>query len=1124
MIGTLTITGKSTATRDLVRAMLCQIVAFHTPKEVRCIACFPAGAANEWNWLKWLPHTQRLRHVKATKQLAAEPYSLLADNASDFLEILETQVRPELELRRKLSEVQGADLEQYLLPHLIFIIDSFVLGSELAQTPELDELFRDAAKLGVTILCLVNERSQEPTGTQARIAISDRGWLSFAVTKFDGRRMTGITPNSANVQLCEHIARNLAVLTLANQEAQGDLSQDIRLLDLLNISAPEAIRPAKTWIAREKAAILRIPIGMREKGKALLLDLKEAAEKGDGPHGLVVGATGSGKSELLRTLVISQAILHDPSLVNFVFVDFKGGASFADLAALPHVAGMITNLENEPTLIDRMHASLLGELRRRQQILREAGNLDNIQQYRLLWQTRRNTMQPLPHLLLIVDEFAELLTNRPDFLELFVTIGRVGRSLGLHLLLATQRLEEGRLKGLESYLRYRICLRTFSAAESAAVLGKADAYYLPSAPGIGYIKIDANTPQRFKTALISMPYVPANQQVSASDFVREFTPTGRIVPCQSVVQSSPTAKIAETNQTEMDITIAHLAASGQGAVHQVWLPPLPKMLDLERIVGQAFTASSWQRPPLFGMLRVPIGLLDVPLEQAQVPLILDFGGAGGHLAIVGAPQSGKSMLLRTLITSFALTHSPRDVQIYCIDLGGGLLRPLEDLPHVGAVCTQADREKIRLLLRLMYKVIADRQVLFRDHHIESMAMYRNSRQKGELADFPFGDVFLVIDNLAQLQHDFEQIEAEITNIVATGLTYGVHIILASNRWPEIRPKLRDNMGTRLELRLNDPIESEVDKRKSAELPVGVPGRGLTKEKLQFQACLPGVGSNGRDNVSQQILTLLVEQAKVWRGQVASPVLMLPTQIKQREMLSTIKEAIKGVPLGLEEFRLDIASLDLFSAGPHLLILGDPECGKTNLLRLLISELMRRYSPEQVKIAAIECRSTTNFFHITNSEHFLTYGSMRMPASLKDSVDFLTSKLKERSLPTTFQSIKDLENAKTWSGPHYFLFVDDYDAIASSSGSALSPLRELIVQARDIGFHVVLTRTVSGVSSMSFEPLFKTLREMGGPGLIMSGDRQEGKLLHDQFAANQPPGRGYLVQRKQPPTLVQVALV
>ncbi len=249
-----------------------------------------------------------------------------------------------------------------------------------------------------------------------------------------------------------------------------------------------------------------MPLGKHEKGKLLLLDLKEASEKGDGPHGLVVGATGSGKSELLRTLVISQAILHNPDEVNFVFVDFKGGASFADLAALPHVAGIITNLEGEPALIDRMYSSLLGELRRRQRMLHEAGNLDNIQQYRAKWQTNRDTMQPLPHLLLIVDEFAELLVNRPDFLELFVAIGRIGRSLGLHLLLATQRLEEGRLKGLESHLRYRICLRTFSAAESSTVLGKPDAYYLPSAPGIGYLKVDAKTPQRFKAALISIPY------------------------------------------------------------------------------------------------------------------------------------------------------------------------------------------------------------------------------------------------------------------------------------------------------------------------------------------------------------------------------------------------------------------------------------------------------------------------------------------------------------------------------------------------------------------------------------------------------------------------------------------
>ncbi len=1123
-IGLLAITGKQTVTHALGRAILCQIAAFHSPSDVRCIACFPASLTPEWSWLKWLPHTRRLRHVKATSQHSAEPLCLLAKNVTECLELIETQIKPELELRRKLLENHTTEVERAMQPHLVLMIDGFTLGGELAKLPEIDELFRDAGKLGLTVLCLVDERSREPAGTQARIIISDENWLLFEVTAYGGKRKTSIVPNAANLQTCEHIARSLAPLVLANDAADEDLSQDIRLLDLLNIATPETIKPAQTLVQRPRETMLRVPLGKHEKGKPLLLDLKEAAEKGDGPHGLVVGATGSGKSELLRTLVISQAILHSPGEVNFVFVDFKGGAAFADLAALPHVAGMITNLESEPALIDRMYSSLLGELRRRQRILHEAGNLDNIQQYRIKWQASREQMQPLPHLLLIVDEFAELLTNRPDFLELFVAIGRVGRSLGLHLLLATQRLEEGRLKGLESHLRYRICLRTFSAAESSAVLGKPDAYYLPSAPGIGYLKIDARTPQRFKTALISIPYIADKHTISVADTLREFTATGQVVPRKRVRRDS-TGDPIDANHTEMDVTIAHLAEPQHDAVHQVWLPPLGKALGLEQLFDHLSPAQLWQKTPSAGLLRVPLGLMDVPLEQAQKPLTLDFSGAGGHLAVVGAPQSGKSTLLRTLLLSFMLTHSPRDTQFYCIDLGGGQLRPLETLPHVGAVCTQSDREQIHLVIRLMQKVITDRQVLFREQHIESMAMYRSRRQQGELADFPFGDVFLVIDNLAQLRHDFEQVEAEIASFMTTGLTYGVHIILATNRWAEVRKQVLENVGTRLELRLNDPIESLVDKKKSAELLMGVPGRGLTMDKLQFQTCLPWIeGANTTSELaSRQMLDFLGTRAKTWQGQTALPVLILPSKVR-REAITRSQTAVNnGILIGLEGFRLEPVYLDLLTNGPHFLILGDPECGKTNLLRLLIHELTQKYTPDEVQIAVIECRPTTNFLDISDSQHYLTYASMRLPASLKESVDCMVSKLKERALPVSYQSIKELRTAKTWSGPHYFLFVDDYDAIASPSGSPLTPLRDLAVQARDVGFHMVLTRTISGMSSTSFEPLLKGLRETSSPGLIMSGERQEGKLLHDQMATNQPPGRGYLVQRRHPATLMQVVL-
>ncbi len=1129
--GVLAITGKRTSVLPLVRAMLCQIVAFHTPRDVRCAAYFPRAATPEWSWLKWLPHVQLLRHSKALHQQTGEALCLLADNPTACQELLTTQIKPELELRRKLNEDKRADGAKVMLPHLIIIIDGYIPGSELAQMPEVDELFRDAAMLGVTILCIVDEAGWEPTGTQSRIVVTEGGWLSFEVASFEGRRMKGVVPNATNVETSETIARSLALITLADGGMEDDFSQDIRLLDLLDVPIVESIQPSKMWVQRPRESVLRAPIGKLEKGKTLLLDLKEAAEKGDGPHGLVVGATGSGKSELLRTLVISQAMIHDPSIVNFVFVDFKGGASFADLASLPHVAGMVTNLENEPSLVDRMYSSLMGELRRRQRMLREAGNLDNVQQYQIKWKTNSDSMEPMPHLLLIVDEFAELLTNRPDFLDLFITIGRVGRSLGLHLLLATQRLEEGRLKGLESYLRYRICLRTFSAAESSAVLGKPDAYYLPSSPGVGYLKIDASTPLRFKTALVSVPYIPTTRQLIAADSIREFTPSGRLVPNSTII-TDISAIQADANMTEMDVIIARLAepvsSENQVSVHQVWLPPLPKSLKLEALLNKHFDASSWYADPQFGPLRVPVGLLDIPLEQVQVPLLLDFSGAGGHLALAGAPQSGKSTFLRTLMTSFIVTHTPRDVQLYCIDLGGGQLRPFAAFPHVGAVCTKTDREKILLLMRLMYKVIADREVLFRDHNIESMATFRMRRQAGDFSNFPFGDVFLIIDNIAQLLHDFEQIEADLVNLVATGLTYGVHIIVASNRWAEVRAKIRDNIGTRLELRLNDPADSEVDKKKSAELPIGIPGRGLTKEKLQFQICLPWISTDLPSKVAgelsqQQALDTLIERTGTWRGPVASPVLMLPSLVKRQQILQAEVTRRAGVPIGLEEFRLDPIYIDLLSAEPHFLVLGDAECGKTNLLRLWYSELTRRYTPDQLKIAVIECRATTNLLDITQSKHFLTYASMRMPSSVKESVECLTNTLKERALPTTYSSIQDLASTNAWTGPHYFLFVDDYDAIASPSGSPLVPLRDLIVQARDVGFHVILTRTISGLASSSYETIIKSLRESGSPGLIMSGNRQEGKLLHDQAATNLPVGRGYLVQRKYPATQVQVAL-
>ena len=262
--------------------------------------------------------------------------------------------------------------------------------------------------------------------------------------------------------------------------------------------------PGLAWRQRPARDRLRVPIGLGDGGNVIYLDIKESAQQGMGPHGLVIGATGSGKSEFLRTLVLGLAMTHSPEQLNMVLVDFKGGATFAGMSEMPHVSAVITNLAQELTLVDRMQDALSGEMVRRQELLREAGNYASIRDYEKA-RAAGEALEPLPSLFIVVDEFSEMLSAKPEFIDLFVAIGRLGRSLGLHLLLASQRLEEGRLRGLESHLSYRVGLRTFSAAESRGVLGVPDAYELPPVPGLGFLKPDQSTLLRFKAAYVSGP-------------------------------------------------------------------------------------------------------------------------------------------------------------------------------------------------------------------------------------------------------------------------------------------------------------------------------------------------------------------------------------------------------------------------------------------------------------------------------------------------------------------------------------------------------------------------------------------------------------------------------------------
>jgi S-DNA-T family DNA segregation ATPase FtsK/SpoIIIE len=475
------------------------------------------------------------------------------------------------------------------------------------------------------------------------------------------------------------------------------------------------------------------------------------------------------------------------------------------------------------------------------------------------------------------------------------------------------------------------------------------------------------------------------------------------------------------------------------------------------------------------------------------------------------------MMLRTLVMSMALTHTPQEAQFYCLDLGGGTLASLRGLPHVGGVASRLDVDLARRMVAELGSLVAEREKRFRAEGIDSMGDYR-LRRRGELADDPFGDVFLVVDGWLNFRQEFEALEAQVVNLVAQGLSYGVHVIVAANRWAEIRPAVKDLMGTRFELRLGDPSESDIDRRVAVNVPGGRPGRGLSKDKLHFLVGLPRVdGSSNAEDVGGGVQDASDRIRKSWRGPVAPPVRMLPDLLPYEDLPKQDKNT-RLIPIGVNEDELAPVYLD-FDQEPHFLAFADGESGKTNLLRAIVRGIMDRYSEDQVVILLVDYRRTMLGF--INTNHLLGYAVSSN--QLTDMMGDVMGSLRKR-LPGPDTTQEQLKNRSWWSGPELFVIVDDYDLVATSSGNPLQPLQEFLPQAKDVGMHMIVTRRSGGASRASFDPIIGKLKELSSPGIVMSANKDEGVLLGTYKSKPLAPGRGTMVSRKVGQQVIHVAWV
>lgn len=1035
--------------RALARALLAQLVVHHGPETVG-ISVVDNSTTQNWEWLKWLPHTRSPEDAQ---------YRILL-----------------------VDDVPTTGTEDFLVD---------------------DEW---------TTIIDINSRSTTALGIRAEM----EGLLLFAddelaVQTEAGLENLGLADGLADGQLYA-LAKGLAKYSRPYATSSAGETTRNEMGSLLGIDDLRQLDNSTMWPERERDdRRLTVPIGLGPDKTPVQLDLKESAHGGMGPHGLCIGATGSGKSELLRTLVTALAATHSPEELNFVLVDFKGGATFLGLDSLPHTSAVITNLEDEAVLVDRMFDALSGEMNRRQEVLRKAGNFANVGEYNQARRGGRDDLEPLPALVIIVDEFSELLGQFPDFADLFVAIGRLGRSLHVHLLLASQRLEEGRLRGLDSHLSYRIGLKTFSAMESRQVLGSADAYHLPGQPGAGYVKTDAEELQRFQAAYVSGPLeVPATagagpiarlgrsgagevEQETADTQVIEFScwadidqplasehdpvadregelksagdvePADGLEPADAAEPTNMDALVdaSEPAGTTMDAVVNAAVATartrGQEA-HQIWLPPLPKSIELASVAERS------------ARLTVGIGIIDQPYHQRQDLLEIDFSAHGGHVALCGGPQMGKSTALRTMVASLAATHSTAEARFYVIDLGGGQLETLSRLPHVAGVAGRHQPERIRRIVDEVSGLLSD--------NTRAHSTAKTQQQ-----------TFLVVDgwhNIGTSTAEFEDLAEPITQIAADGPSAGIHLLVATPRWNTLRPAIRDLIGTRLELKLAEAMDSLCDRKMQDKLPA-LPGRGLSVDKKYL---LIAQSSN------QDLAHIAAVSAERGDEPVAA-LRVLPERIERGELTA----AVSGLPVAVGGPRLSTLAWDP-SASDHFLCVAARGMGKTTTLRTVmagISDLGR----EQARMVVIDHRRA----HLgTVPQNMLAAYSHSAPQTEKVLADAVTT-LRQR-LPSEEISPEQLARRDWWDGPEIYLVIDDYDLVADN---VLHPLIELIPHARDIGMHLVVARKAGGFNRAAFGPVLSAIRDSQPCVVVLGADKDDGPFFGIKPVpqpSNGPlPGRG-----------------
>lgn len=1072
-----------------LRVIVAQLAVRHSPDELKMAAFYEEKESREWEWLRWLPH---IWDEDQEQRYMADRHSGAHQLADSLFSVL----------NRRRNNRQDKYKKSVQTPCYVVILSDTQL---IEEEPLLPLLLESAHEIDVCTIILASRKESLPMHCQLIMeAARDKG-LYIKKTEDADVIKQEYKPDFISREAAEALARYMSPIRLKRSSA-SDIPQILPLFDMMGISRVEELDVVSRWNQMRYPDSLPVPMGVRAGGKKIALNLHDKIERqGHGPHGLIAGTTGSGKSEVIQSIVASLAAEFHPHDLAFMLIDYKGGGMSNTFVGLPHVVGTITNLDGN--LIERANVSLRAELVRRQKILNDAGNLQHIDEYYKIMRSRQQ--QPLPHLVIIIDEFAQLKRDQPEFMDELISIAAIGRTLGVHLILATQKPAGVVDDKIWSNSRFRICLRVQSEGDSRDMIKIPNAAWITK-PGRGYFQVGSDEVfEEMQFAWSGAPYHREEDSTSVLP-VMEVRLNGKREPLltgerRAVLKGEDVPKQL---QAFIDYVARSAADAGIARLQGPWLPPLPEVLDWESLaIKQPGESEDRAYESESGLLRPVVGLLDDLPNQRQMPLELPMDQ--GHLVVYGMPGLGKTTFVQTLLMAMGRLNEA-SWHGYIIDMGR-MMKDFAMLPQIGAVMMAEEEDRIKRLFRYVLKLSAQRKDMMSEVGVKTISAYRRVAREA------VPQIVVVIDGYLSFRNAYPEENELLETILREGGSLGMTFVLTANRVTDIFEKFRSNIPNAVTFELSDPSDYYYAVGRPTKAPSQLPpGRGLVKGQvppLAFQTALPSAGED-EGKRSASLRRAIVDIRDSWSGEQAPQIAPLPEEVFLKDVImragtygNSRNLSSVNVPVGLYTDDLEPFLLNL-REGPHFMVTSPMEGGKTTFLLTWMLSLAYHASPEHVQMYTVDMR----------------YGSGGL-AEIGSLPHVRGHVSREEQLVPVIQQLYDevLKRGEISGGPEIVLVIDDADTLSKqlTDFNVKDQLGAIVRQGRDRGIHVILSGVPADFPTFGSDWVSDVKASQSGLlfGTLDPNDLSFFRIPYSESGGSTtglkvlPPGQGYYIKRK-----------